>query len=269
MSTPLRVAPVGRPGLGHAVGALLVHPAVTFALVWLTLPLIARTTSLGFPPQSDRLLAYLGVAIASFAVAATCGARLAIRFPVIAHAVDRLEGVVPTMLPRRSVTVALGLMAFSLVAQAVDHLLLAGSAWWTPQGLIAYRLAVTEQGEVSRIGLLSPLNFFFFAIVPMMVIYRTAIRWWQWPCFAAAGLAFVYLSTSRASLFTIVLIGGAFVLQRRMRPLLLLAGAATLYLSFWLIGELVGKPGTEGSGRTCLRPSTPSTNPARGRSMAA
>lgn len=221
------------------------NPAVVCPLLWASVVAAALLSGLDFYPLSESFLVYVPAAVLAFSVAALLGETAARRLKIAGVAYARITRLRVPASPQGLIRLHVACMVFSLVFQCLDHRLIAGGSWWRPDGLIIYRLAVSEFGVPVNYRFTAVLNYFFFALGPLLWIYwRELSTVMRTGCLVCLGV-FVYLSTSRASFFTIVLLSVLFILH--FRPRVQLAGlvALLLFFSFQLIGALVGKAGSD------------------------
>lgn len=225
--------------------AIYLHPAVLFAMTWVVLVLAASISRLEFYPLSGLFYLYLFSAIGAFAIAALAGSWASMNLRVFRRIYEVTEAFALRLDARTVVNLYLVAMTFSLIVQALDHAIIVGPGWWQPMGLIIYRISIAELAVPANFRWVAILNYFFFSAVPVLWMF-----WHDMPrvkklLFVMLLLAFIYLSTARSSLFTIVLIGSAFVLHHRPRITLVLLVGLLLFFSFQLIGSLVGKDSFE------------------------
>jgi len=135
-------------------------------------------------------------------------------------------------------------MVVSLLIQAYDMLLLLGSGWWTPANVVLFRFLVYEEHQSVNFPWVSALNFFFFTAIPLLLCHPS--KRWQRVAIFSLMTGFVYLSSARASIFTIALIAYFFDWQLHgFRYRLSLSIAAVLLGSYYVIGAMAGKDTSE------------------------
>lgn len=219
-------------------------PAILCPLLWVSVIGAALASGLDFYPLSDAFFLYMPVAVTTFSLTAVAGHALALNLEIARIAYARLSALRVQLTPVALIRLHLCCMVLSLMFQCLDHQLIAGGIWWQPSGLIIYRLAVSEFGVPVNFRFTAVLNYFFFALAPLLWMYWGEItKRLRLACVLCLTF-FVYLSTSRASFFTIVLLTVLFILHFRPRIELVGLVALLLFFAFQLIGALVGKSGS-------------------------
>jgi len=219
----------------------LLSPALLFPLLWVLVVSAAQLSGLDFFPLSRLFYLYLAGAIGSFSAAAVLGATAARRLRLVGNLYSHVHDLALSLTPQRLVCLHVAVMATSLFFQCLDHRAIAGSGWWRPEGLIAYRISVGELGIAANYRFTAIFNYFFFAAAPLLWLQwrrvTPAVRWGAVACL----VTYIYLSTARASFFTIFLLLGFFILHFRPKIYLVAGGALVLFFSFQLLGSIVGK----------------------------
>ncbi|HEY1952157.1 MAG TPA: hypothetical protein VGG76_05075, partial [Gemmatimonadaceae bacterium] len=221
----------------------LLNPAVLCPLLWAVIIAGANLSNLDFYPLSGRFYAYIVTVVAAFSLAAVAGQQTGQRFTLASNVFRRIAQLDLRLSPNGLANLYIAVMAFSLFFQTLDHMILSGSQWFLPAGLILYRVSISDLGLTANYGFTSLLNYFFFSAGPLLWLFGGSIPRAKKIAIVAMLAYFIYLSTARASFFTVALIAGYFVLQYRPRITLVAGAALVIFFAFELIGSLVGKAG--------------------------
>lgn len=138
------------------------------------------------------------------------------------------------------------LMLFSLVVIGYERFLQVGPYFYLPDGVMQYRVILTELGGQALFPWLSLFNFFFFFFPAFAVSWFFSNEKTSFFAVAtgmAAFFLFVYLSTARSAVFFPVLIAFFTALHYKFRVRYFVYLLFTLFLFFGVIGALVGKAG--------------------------
>ncbi len=223
----------------------LLNPAVVAPLLWIAVVAAALLSGLDFYPLDALFFAYLAAAVGTFSVFALIGAAAGGKLQLTERLYQNSRSLAVKLHPRQLVAIHLSCILVSLLFQSLDHQIIAGPGWWRPDGLIIYRISITENSMAVNYRWTAVLNYFFFALAPILRLSWRQLGMFQRVTSVLGLAAFVYLSTARASFFTITLLFGLFLLHGRPRIWLAILASLVLFFAFQLLGALVGKSGSE------------------------
>ena len=222
----------------------LLNPAILFPLVWLTIVTASPFSSLDFYPYSELFYWYLSSAIALF-VSAVLLSKGVFKYAFPTQLFKDFRSALSFKLSaHRKINLYILAMFASLLIQAYDRLRLLGSGWWTPGSVVLFRFMVYEENQSVNFPWVSALNFFFFTAIPLLLCHPS--RRWQRVAIFSLLTGLVYLSSARASIFTIALIAYFFDWQLHgFRIKLSISIAAVLLGSYYVIGAMAEKDTSE------------------------
>ncbi len=223
-------------------GFTLLNPAILFPVVWLAVIAASPFTDLGFDPYSGRFYRYLTLGVLLFSASAWFASALVPHlFPMRMFRAMRATFAARIANRRLSRLYSISMLT-ALAVQAYDRYLLVGPGWWTPESVVVFRYLVYEMHYDTTFPLIRLLNFFFFTAVPILFLHWRDIPRWERLGQIVLLTGFAYLSSARASVFTIALIAYFFVWQvRGFRFGQSVAIAALLAGSYSAIGIMAGK----------------------------
>jgi len=218
----------------------LLNPAMLFPLVWLIVVTTSPFSSLDFYPYSELFYWYLSAAVALFTLSVILSKGI-FRYTFPIQLFNDFRSALSFKLSgHRKINLYILAMFANLLVQGYDRSLLLGSGWWTPGNVVLFRFMVYEWNQSPNFPWVSALNFFFFTAIPILLCHPS--KRWQRVAIFSLLIGFVYLSSARASIFTIALIAYFFDWQQHgFRLKLSTSIAAVLLGSYYGIGAMAGK----------------------------
>jgi oligosaccharide repeat unit polymerase len=148
--------------------------------------------------------------------------------------------------PKNIINLYLSFMLISVILQSISHFFLVGDKWFLPSGIELYRLLETTGGGVKPLFTwVKIFNYFFFSCLPILITYGHEAGRGKVISLCFLLVIFIYLSTARSCLFTVVLIGFFFYahfIKKNYRAIFFgIFALFVLFLGFALIAQLVGK----------------------------
>jgi oligosaccharide repeat unit polymerase len=233
-----------------SIKSYVLNPGIIFISYWLCIIVFGSLPILGYHPFTSRFIVFILISTVSFWFGAYFGKSFS-------RYLGNFKGILFKTNDKLIFYLYFGCMLLTIVLIVIDHYSLVGANWWTVAGIGKYRLMVTELGYPSLYKYFSILNYFFYTSIPFLILKKRLFNGLSTAFFLVLIGLFVYMSSSRSSIFLITLVGVWFYIFNepvfRIRYIFIVG--LFLVLAFFGVGSLSGKGSLESIWKYFLSPS--------------
>jgi len=221
------------------VNKIVLSPVLFFILFWSVIISVGGIDRFEFYPFSDTFYLYMLAVFCVFSISAYLGGVSSNSF----YANKTVETLKFTFKHKNHLQIYLFFMSLGIAVMCWQHYKVVGIFFWTPAEINHFRYLVTEGGVSVSGGVLSFFNFFFYTMIPLLATVNKRDRSKYKKIFILLLLVYIYLSSARASMFVIALIGFFYytILNKQAGLGKLVLLFLLLIFAFVLLGTLTGK----------------------------